>query len=81
MFNKKNKKFSNKVYVIEFSAYNLSNMEEPSIREREILESFGKDGYELVSVVSVPRKDREDDLNIPYPYDMNYFFKKEVTED
>jgi hypothetical protein len=81
MFKKRKKQFLNKVYVIEFSGYNLSNMEEPFIREREILDSFGTDGYELVSVVSIPRKDREDDLNIPYPYDKHYYFKKEIIEE
>ena len=80
MFNKKNKKFLNVTTAIDFSAYTYSNSEEPLIREKELLHNYGKDGYELVSVVVIPNKFREDE-KIPYHYDKEYFFKKEVTED
>jgi len=56
MFNRKNKKFINTESTIDFSSYTFSNYKEPIRREYELLKSYGDKGYELVSVVIIPKK-------------------------
>mgnify|MGYP001292619988 CR=1 FL=1 len=79
MFSKKEKKFTYATRTIEFSAYSYNNLNEPVDREVEMLEDLGSRGYELVNILQITNKDREDE-EIPYHCDRRYYFKKEIIK-
>ena len=44
-----------------------------------MLEDLGSRGYELVNVLNIRNENRKDEL-IPYHFDRQYYFKKEIIK-